>query len=345
MTYSIPEPGPSAGWDPAASPSLVDRLSEQSDVVRDLRERRTQIPHPEQPTDQRSLVAGIAVGVGLAGGSVQNLLDMGRIAVKLPELTTAGAYAPGLGKLGRLPSAAGILLLTPLGLSRPDSRIVDPSAPPIRSVASAGKSFTALDARLMKSSVLIGSSLAFLTTASGLVNLVDAVRQDGPWHEELAGSTAGRTGVLQVLGGAMGLGLFATAIQRTKAPTGGVVSTVLAASKSPIMAKPLFSRLGAAFSVAVFANELGYLDSLNAGETRSFTGTLGAAARHTPVLNDPTFRTATLGLIGGGVGASAIRAARTGGLGAIGPVKLGVGALVAGLVGAQALGGLHRLDG
>jgi hypothetical protein len=120
--------------------------------------------------------------------------------------------------------------------------------------------------------------------------------------------------VLQLSGGVIGAAVFATALRQTAGQAGtDVVARVLAAGKAPIMARPLWGRIGLATGALVAANELGYLDMFNAGERRATPTVLAEAARKTPVIND------SKGHIVGG-------------------------AVVAGLLGAQLLGGLHTLD-
>jgi hypothetical protein len=289
----------------------------------------------------RSGIAKAAMLVGIGGGFLQNGVDVARLVKKYPEALRAGRFEPSLGRLGRLPTAIGLTFLT-----RADNRIVDPTAPRVASAASLGRSFTRFDELAMKSSVLLGASLAALQVGSAIPNLVDAVGKEGPWHENLVGSTSGRAGMLQLGGGLLGASVFAAALHQTAGQGTGVVGRVLAAGKAPIAARPLWGRIGLATGAVVLANELGYLDMLNAGEQRSAGRVLADSARRTPVLNDPTLRTGALLGAAGVVGFKANRAIAASGAGLRG-LRAGhwiAGAAVAGLLGTQLLGGLKGLD-
>jgi hypothetical protein len=289
----------------------------------------------------RSGLAKTAMMVGIGGGLVANALDITRTLAKYPEAIRAAKFDPSLGRFGRLPTAIGLT-----AAMRPDARLVDPMAPRIASVASLGKSFTRFDEIAMKSSVLLGTSLAALQLASAIPNLSDALSKDGPWYENIAFSTSGRAGVLQLAGGGLGLGVFMTALNQTKgAGATGVVDRVMAAAKAPIMARPVFTSIGIGSGMVVLANELGYLDFLNTGEERSVPTVLKDAAHKTPILNDQQFRTGAL-LVGGGVlGYKMHRAiSAAGGLSGLGKGHIIGGIAVAGLLGAQLLGGLDVLN-
>ncbi|MCW2927654.1 MAG: hypothetical protein JWM86_1622 [Thermoleophilia bacterium] len=290
---------------------------------------------------KRSGAARVAMMVGIGGGFAQNAIDIARTVKKYPEALRAGTFEPSLGRLGRLPTAIGLTAMT-----RPDARIVDPAAPRVATMASAGKSFTRWDELAMKSSVLLGTSLAGIQLLSAVPNLADALGKDGPWYENLAMSTSGRAGVLQLAGGGVGLGLFAVALKQTKDIAGpGIVSKALAAGKAPVMAKPFWTKFGLATGAVVMANELGYFDMLNRGEQRRVGTVLADAAHKTPVLNDSSYRTAGLLTAGGVLGFKAHRAiSAAGGLSGLGKGHLIGGAIVGGLLGAQLLGGLDVLN-
>lgn len=304
-------------------------------------------PPADSDGGERSGAARTATMVGIGGGLAQNVVDVTRLVKKYPEALRAGHYEPALGRLGRLPTAVGLTALT-----RPDSRVIDPTAPRAASLASSGKSFTAFDELAMKSSVLLGAGLAGLQVASSIPNLYDALsRGEGAWYEDLALSTSGRAGVLQLAGGSLGLTLFATALRQTRGQgTSGLVQRIITAGRAPIMAKPLFGRIATGSALLVMANELGYLDFLNRGERRRAGTVLREAAQGTPVINDPQLRTAAI-LVGAGMvgykGHRALQAAgglAAGGVSAIGPARLAAGAVFAGLLGAQLLGALAPLD-
>lgn len=306
----------------------------------------TNTPPAKEDGGERSGIAKTAMMVGIGGGLLMNAVDVARTIKKYPEALRAARFDPSLGRMGRLPTALGLTLAT-----RPDARLIDPVAPRVASAASLGKSFTRFDEIAMKSSVLLGTSLAALQLASAVPNLADALGKDGPWYENIAQSTSGRAGVLQLAGGSLGLGVFLKALQQTRGSGAtGIVDTVMAAAKAPIMAKPIFTTIGIGSGMLVMANELGYLDFLNTGETRSVSKVLTDAVHRTPILNDPEFRTAGLLAAGGVVGYKAHRAVTAaGGWGTAGLSGLGKGhwiggALVAGLLGAQLLGGLDAMN-
>lgn len=290
---------------------------------------------------ERSGLAKSMMLAGIGGGFLANAIDIARTVKKYPEALRAAKFDPSLGTLGRLPTAIGLT-----AAMRPDARLVDPMAPRVPSAASLGKSFTRFDEIAMKSSVLLGTSLAALQLASAVPNLADALSKDGPWYQNIAQSTSGRAGVLQLAGGGLGLGVFLTALHQTKGVGAtGVVDRVMAAAKAPIMARPVFTTIGLASGAVVMANELGYLDFLNTGETRSVPTVLSDAAHRTPVINDPALRTGALLTAGGVLGYKMQRAiTAAGGLSGLGKGHLIGGAVIAGLLGAQLLGGLDALD-
>jgi hypothetical protein len=199
--------------------------------------------------------------------------------------------------------------------------------------------------------VLLGAGLAGLQIASSVPNLYDAVKQDGAWYQNLAQTTSGRAGVLQLAGGTIGATVFTMAMRRTPKVEGGtVIQRVVAAGRSPLMAKPIWGRIGLASTAVVMTNELGYLDFLNQGETRSTPKVLRDATHKTPVLNDSSMRTAALLGAGGIFGFKAHRVIQAaggiaeGGLAHVGRGTAIGGAVTAGLLGVQLLGGLSALD-
>lgn len=329
--------GPRAEPGPEPLPPQVER-TRPGDASGEAPPAREQVRADE---DERSSTAKVAMLVGLGGGFLQNGLDVVRLLKKYPEAVRAGQFDPSLGRMGRLPTAVGLTFLT-----RPDNRIVDPTAPRVASMASAGKSFTHFDEVTMKASVLMGASLAALQIGSSIPNLADALDNEGPWYENLAMSTSGRAGMLQLTGGTIGATVFATALRETAGQGGGtLVGRVLAAGKAPIMARPIWGRIGLATGAIVAANELGFFDRLNRNETRSTGQTLADATHRTPVLNDGAMRTAAILAAGGVVGFKAHRAITVaGGLGGLRPGHVIGGAVAAGLLGAQLLGGLRGMD-
>jgi hypothetical protein len=271
---------------------------------------------------------------------MQNVVDITRIIKKYPEALRAGKYVEGLGRFGRLPTA-----LTMTAMTRPDARLINPLAPRVASAASGGMSFTRFDELAMKTSVFMGTAIAAIQLASAVPNLIDAVtNNDGPWHENLLGTTSGRAGMLQLATGSLGMGMFATALRQTSGRSSGLVGRVMEAGKAPIMANPFLTKVGIASGVVLAANELGYFDFFNKHEKRDVPTILRDAARRTPVLSDSSLRTAALLGSAAYVGFKAQRAIASGGLSALGKGPLIGGAIVATLLGAQLLGGLSALD-
>jgi len=314
-----PEPSTAAAADPARPDASADGGT-QSDAAR------------------------IAMYVGIGGGFLQNAIDVVRTIKKYPEALRAAKFDPALGPLGRLPTALGLTAMT-----RPDNRIINPAFKGLAaSVATGGRTFDHFDEIAMKTSVLLGAGMAAIQIGASIPNLMDALQKDGPWYENLAGSTSGRAGVLQLAGGTIGAAVFATALKQTAAtvrPGAGIVERVVAAGSAPVAARPIWGRIGMASGALVAANMLGYFDFLNKGETRSVREVLSDAAHRTPVLNDPQFRSAALLGAGGVVSFKIHRAIASGG--GLAGVKAGhwiAGAAVAGLLGAQLLGGLAGLD-
>lgn len=302
---------------------------------------------PDKPAEssqasQRSDFAKAAMWIGVGGGVTQNVIDVFRLIKKYPEALRAGNFDPTFGKLGRLPTALGLTALT-----RPDNRIIDPRWRGMAaSIETGGRTFDKFDDITMKTSVLLGASIALVQVGASIPNLVDAVRQDGPWYENLATTMSGRAGVLQLAGGTLGLSVFALGLKQTAGTAGpGFIQKVVAAGSAPIVAKPIWGRIGLGFGAMVVANELGYLDWLNKGEHRPIGKALSDAAHRTPVLNDPQFRTAALLGAGAIVGFKANRAiAAAGGLAGLKAGHVIGGAVIAGLLGAQLLGALSGMD-
>ncbi len=330
-----PEPAPTSSETPP-------RPTEPAETAEAPAEQPAGDPSAAASGGERSGAAKVAMMIGIGGGFAQNAIDVVRLAKKYPEALRAGQFDPSLGKLGRLPTALGLTALT-----RPDNRIVDPRWRGMAaSIETGGRTFDRFDDVAMKTSVLLGASLAAIQIGSSIPNLYDALSKDGPWYENLAMSTSGRAGVLQLAGGTLGAAVFATALKQSAGQAGpGIVSKVMTAASAPIMARPIWGRIGLATGGVVLANELGYFDWANKGETRSTGTVLSDAAHKTPVLNDPEFRTAAIMGAGGIVGFKAHRAiAAAGGLSGLGKGHVIGGAIVTGLLGAQLLGGLSALD-
>ncbi len=348
---------------PLTVPTPTRMAREGVELVRDyhprdpeMRMTGTFIDAPKQPEGEdedeprapsqadgtrRSDAAKAAMWVGIGGGFTQNAIDVVRLVKKYPEALRAGRFDPSLGRLGRLPTALGLTALT-----RPDNRIIDPRFRGLAaSLETGGRTFDRFDDIAMKTSVLLGASLAAIQIGSSIPNLADALSKDGPWYENLAQSTSGRAGVLQLTGGTIGAAVFLTALKQTAGQGTGVVGRITAAGGARINTWPIWGRIAVGGVLLVASNELGFLDWLNKGETRGVGQVLTDSAHKTPVLNDPAWRTAAI--LGGGamVGFKAHRAiAAAGGMSGLRAGHWIAGAAIAGMLGAQLLGGLSGLN-
>jgi len=288
--------------------------------------------HDDAPAKtERSGVAKYAIIGAIGGGMLTNAIDVARILKKVPE-----AYRGGL--LGTA--------LTQAITTAPAMPIINPPPPGVAlDAVRGGMSFSKWDAGLMQASVALSSAVAVIQVASAVPNLYDALSQDGG-VVNLAGTTSGRAGVLQLTGGGIGLYLLKRALSETKSTPGGFVKRVVEAGKAPIMANAMWKRVGIASGVAVMANELGYLDFLDKDNKRAVVTTLKDATHRTPVLNSDTWRSVAL------IGATAITAKKliTASMeaGALMPMPRGPlrnAGIAVGLLGLQLAGGLDFLNG
>ncbi len=309
---------------------------------------QTTLPTQVQPAqvhksarERRSEVAATAAAVALTAGPVVNVIDAVRIVKKFPEAYRAQGFDATLGRLGRLPTAMALA-----ATQKPWLPIIDPKAPAIASAASLGRSFTKWDSRLMKTSVLIATSLAAVQLVAGGINVADALSQEGGAQENLVGTKSGRAGMAMVGGGLFGAGLFAAAMRQTAGQATGF-GRVFAAAKAPLLASPIVGVAAIGVGSLIGLNEFGYLDMFNKGEARSTAHVLSDVAQGTPVLNDPTLRTAALAGGAAVLGGVTARTLVKGGVSALkgGPFAIAAGGAAAiGLLGAQLLGGLKSLD-
>lgn len=158
----------------------------------------------------RSGIAKWAVYGSMGGGVLNNGIDVARLVKKYPEALRAGRFDPSLGRFGRIDAAIGQTITM-----APNRNIINPLAPRTPSVASLGRSFTKVDELAMKTSTMLGSSLAGLQFASSIPNLIDAASAEGPWNENLYDNASGRSGVLSFAGGGLGLAMLGTALVQT----------------------------------------------------------------------------------------------------------------------------------
>jgi len=318
---------------------------------------------------ERSESAKLAIQIGLAGGFTQNTIDVLRTIKKLPEAHRTGHLgmainqvfvarpdnriidplaprpAPGSGTwmnqaFDEARAVRTRIVERVLPSSLRDGRLgamLRPTAPSeqaLRPPLSTMKTFSRFDEIAMKSSVLLGSALSGIQVATAIPNLVDAVEQD--WN--LAATTSGRAGVLQLVGGGIGMWVFGRSLEQAtgtkgifsalkvfahpdvmrrtyaeqglgaaiKATTRAQLNTVIAAGRAPINAVPWLGKLGLTHAAVIGLNELGYLDKLNSGETRDLPKVLRDAAHGTPGLNSAPIRTGVF------VGLGAIFAAKAG---------------------------------
>ena len=180
-------------------------------------------------------------------------IDFVRSAAKLPE-----AY-----RAGRLPSA-----LAQTAIASPTNRLIDPHAPTVASALSEGRSFTTFDRALYRSSIIIDVGLGVFRLGSGIPNLVHAVHYGGA--KAIINTRQGRDGALQTAAGALTLGLFGRAAGAARAAGirgGGAIA--LAAMGSETLTAPWVIGTALGSSAFIFANDHGFLDFMNAGNTQS----------------------------------------------------------------------------
>jgi hypothetical protein len=180
-------------------------------------------------------------------------LDLVRASVKLPEAARAGRL--------------GTALLQTVAAS-PTTQLIDSTAPEVATDLSSGRSFTRFDRFAYRAAAGAEVGLAVFRISNGIPNVVRAVRAGGP--AALIDTRTGRDGVLQTASGGLTLGLFGRAAGLARASgVRGVLPVTIAAATSETLTQPwvLGTCLGA--STLVFANDHGFLDFLNKGNTMS----------------------------------------------------------------------------
>jgi hypothetical protein len=243
------------------------------------------------------------------GTAAKNGLDMVRLLKKGPESFAARSLPAEEGvaawrqanrsRAGRAPLLAKQALFI-----APDTRIIDPLAPATRMApaavdaavaegsikagsaaeiaARAGRSYSKLDSLANRTSGVMGASLAGIQLAVAVPNVIQGLREDGV--PGLWDSKSGRTGVLSLLGGGLGLGMLVPAYRGAEGASFG--SRLLSMAESPRLTSPLLANIGIAAGLLTMANELGFFDFLDKGNKRPVTQVLGDAWHKIPLLGD-----------------------------------------------------------
>lgn len=220
------------------------------------------------PTEERGAISRAAIQFSFFAGLGKMGLDMARVAAKFPEARATG----------NLPTAVRQFIT-----AAPTTSLIDPSAPRLASAALGGKTFTAFDRSAYRLSSGIGAALAGVQLASSVPNLIEGWQKDGP--AGLVNSQSGRTGVLQAAGGGFALGLLSKAFVETRAAgTTGFLPTLLEATAKPSLSRPWVAGIGFLTAGLVIANELGFFDFLNKGETRDLGQVMSDAVHNLPFM-------------------------------------------------------------
>jgi hypothetical protein len=241
------------------------------------------------PQHDQSGVGLVAVYASIAGGGTKQVVDGIRVLKKYREVIPDAKALPLVPQsrvgahraVNTLKTHDGRMWLKQVLTSSPDTRILDPSR--------AGRfSFSKLDEHAYRASTLFGGGLAVLQLGSAFPNLVHAYREDGA--SGFHGSREGRSGVMQFAGGGLVVGLLGNALlndpKAVAARSHGalhhrIANSLVAAGGSPSVTRPRWVNLGVGIGAAVILNQLGYFDSLNLRETRSFGETVGDAVDNT----------------------------------------------------------------
>lgn len=244
-------------------------------VLRVLHERQSEASAEPGPASgegstaaPRSTAATIAVRAMFFGTVAKMGLDIGRVLWKAPEAFAARSIPLPEGasalreamhaRVGRLPLLAKQAILT-----APDTRIIDPLAPAVRD-AMTGRSYTRLDSMANRISGSMGLVLAAAQLGVAIPNLIDGIRKDGV--SGLGNTTSGRTGVVSLVGGALGMGVLIPAFRGAEGATLG--ARLLRMAESPHLTSPLIANIGIGLGLLTAANEFGFLDFFNKGDDR-----------------------------------------------------------------------------
>jgi hypothetical protein len=216
----------------------------------------------------RSALAAGAVAASNWGGVGKTIFDAGRVGLKLPEAKRAGM----------LPTA-----IRQMVTAAPTTTILNPELPAIATAESGMQSFTKLDGALYRTSALAGVAISGVQLLSAAPNIIDGVKSDG--LAGLVDSKAGRSGIAQLAGGGLAVGLLGKAGMAAWAGgTRGALSLTMEAAAAPLLTRPWVAGVGFATSAVVLANEWGYFDWMDKGDPRSTGAVLQDAAHNTPVL-------------------------------------------------------------
>jgi len=271
------------------------------------------------------------VQASILAGFGKNAVDVARLVKKYPEAL----------RTGNLTTAIQQTLLT-----APDARIIDPAVKGLDAAKTAGRTFDAFDDKMMKASTAFAAFMSPVQFLSAFPSLGNSLLGKDGGVDNLATTAEGRAGVLQLIGGGIGLHMLNQArLQTAGGAASGLIGRLSAMGSAPIMADPMLTKIGLVSGLSVTLNELGYLDVLNENDPRSVSEKLGDAAHGTPVLNDSLLRTGALGGIGTLMGAKAIQSVKA--AGSLGGLSTGQRfglPIVAGLAGASLLGGLDFLN-
>ncbi|MBC7644099.1 MAG: hypothetical protein H7123_03160 [Thermoleophilia bacterium] len=286
-------PTPATAGPPTASTRLSDALAS----YRDSSPYHVAAPAPVQTgapataasalTDQeppRSALSPAAIETAFIAMPIKAGLDLARSAKKLPESFKARNFLPSpeAGKLetslhkyvGRLPQN-----LKQMALVAPDTRIIDPHAPMQAAESARGLSYSTLDRRGYVASNSIGTAIAGVQLIGGGINLREAWTTDG-----VAGTydmKSGRSGVLQTVSGALGLGMVGYAM---KQESGNIFARFGKSMGSELLTSPKITNIGIAASLIVGANELGFFDFMDKNNKRSFGKVMSDAVHNLPFL-------------------------------------------------------------
>lgn len=214
------------------------------------RDSAVQIAASQRDPNHRSTIAAVATGTALVGGAAKGLVfDRPRIALALPNARAQGKTALWAAELlsghatnDIVPHAGGTIKL--------GSKVLTEHA--------WKHAYQASNALTLG---LVGAQMLY-----GIPNLIDGLNSgDG-----LMETRSGRTGVFASLGGLFELGLFTFAALATHGSGGSRLNAIL---NHGIHQAPLTTVARIGFGLPVMANELGFLDFLNKGDTRSWLDT------------------------------------------------------------------------
>jgi hypothetical protein len=198
--------------------------------------------------NSRSTLATVATVGALTGGIVKGMaLDRPRIALAFPHARAQGKTMKWAAELLTGNATNDIVPITG-GVVRIGSRTLTTNGWKGAYTLSTG----------------IGLGLLGLSMTYGIPNLVDGWQKAGG-PEGLTENRAGRTGVLAASAGLFHLGVMGTAIARTPGGAGRLVGAL----HHPIHSATGIVVAGILAGGPVLANELGFLDFMNAGDERS----------------------------------------------------------------------------